>query len=95
METVDKDFAPCKRIIVVAQWQDDSWTAHVCFNNKQDLYDSLDSVGNPIFVKKIATGGLKNMKDEGYIDTSKSFDLSSGYFDGFSLHNFIGRLVKS
>ena len=43
--------SPNKRIVVLAVWDDNSCTAHLCLNNEEDVKSALDSVSNPIHAK--------------------------------------------
>lgn len=44
---------PSKIVLVLATWSNGDRAAVVCFNTRQSLYDALDEVTDPVFVREL------------------------------------------
>ena len=62
--------SPMKCIVVLAVWEDDSCTTHVCRNSEEEVRSALDSVSNPLFVKRCYIGSISDLLDGDYLDSS-------------------------
>lgn len=61
--------SPNNRIVVLAVWDDNSCTAHLCRNNEEDVRSALDSVSNPIHAKRWYIGSVAALLDGDYLDS--------------------------
>jgi hypothetical protein len=61
--------SPNNRIVVLAVWDDNSCTAHLCLNNEEDVKSALDSVSNPIHAKRWYIGNVAALLDGDYLDS--------------------------
>lgn len=61
--------SPMKCIVVLAVWEDDSCTTHVCRNSEEEVRSALDSVSNPLFVKRCYIGSITDLLNGDYLDS--------------------------
>ena len=62
--------SPNTRIVVLAVWEDDSSTVHVCCNTEEEVRSALESVSNPIHAKRCYIGSISSLFLGNYLDSN-------------------------
>jgi len=71
---------PTDEILTLVRWPDESISAVFSQNNKSDLFDSLDAIGNPTGIVKFDSQLLDHMRQSVYLDETEFKPVEPGFF---------------